>query len=116
MSDIKKKTKPSQGPFGYGDPDDLSLRKVETEILIPKKMREIAHKEKCTQEVSDIKKKTKPSQGPFGYGDPDDLSLRKVETEILILKKMREIAHKEKCTQEVSGKTDMNIFCIKLNT
>ncbi|RWS23185.1 COX assembly mitochondrial protein-like protein [Leptotrombidium deliense] len=30
----------SGGPKGLGDPDDLSLRKVEREVLIPKLMRE----------------------------------------------------------------------------
>lgn len=34
-----------------GDPDDLSLRKVEKEILIPKKMRDVAREEKCVEEV-----------------------------------------------------------------
>ncbi|XP_050689053.1 COX assembly mitochondrial protein homolog [Eriocheir sinensis] len=39
------------GPHGLGDPDDRSLRKVETEVCIPKKMREIARQEKCVPEV-----------------------------------------------------------------
>lgn len=34
-----------------GDPNDLSLRKVEEEVLIPKKVREKAKKEKCADEV-----------------------------------------------------------------
>ncbi|KAI4457204.1 cox assembly mitochondrial protein [Holotrichia oblita] len=39
------------GPHGLGDPDDISLRKVEVEVMIPKKMREIAKIEKCAEEV-----------------------------------------------------------------
>lgn len=39
-----------------GDPDDVSLRKVETEVMIPKKMREIAKAEKCTDEVDKFSK------------------------------------------------------------
>lgn len=34
-----------------GDPEDKSLRKVEIEVMIPKKMREIAKEEKCANEV-----------------------------------------------------------------
>lgn len=34
-----------------GDPDDMSLRKVEAEILVPKIMRDRAKKEKCIPEV-----------------------------------------------------------------
>nr|XP_022900404.1 COX assembly mitochondrial protein homolog [Onthophagus taurus] len=44
-------SKYSGGPHGLGDPDDRSLRKVEIEVMIPKKMREIAKTEKCTEEV-----------------------------------------------------------------
>ncbi|XP_045522079.1 COX assembly mitochondrial protein homolog [Pieris brassicae] len=42
----------SAGPKGVGDPNDTSLRKVETEVLIPKLMREKAKAEKCVEEVS----------------------------------------------------------------
>jgi len=35
-----------------GDPLDRSLRKVEIDILIPKKMREKARDEKCSEEVN----------------------------------------------------------------
>lgn len=35
-----------------GDPDDKTLRKVEIEVLIPKKMRDIARVEKCTEVVN----------------------------------------------------------------
>lgn len=38
--------------FKLGDPDDKSLRKVETEILIPKKMRDKAKAENCLSEVT----------------------------------------------------------------
>ncbi|PVD32142.1 hypothetical protein C0Q70_07571 [Pomacea canaliculata] len=42
------------GPHGLGDPDDKSLRHVETEILIPQKMKEKAKKERCAKEVKDF--------------------------------------------------------------
>ncbi|XP_072385632.1 COX assembly mitochondrial protein homolog [Diabrotica undecimpunctata] len=42
------------GPHGLGDPDDLSLRKVEIEVMVPKKMREIARVEKCFKEVAEF--------------------------------------------------------------
>ena len=35
-----------------GDPDDVSLRKVEKDVLIPKKMRDKAKTEKCIEEVA----------------------------------------------------------------
>lgn len=35
-----------------GDPLDRSLRKVEVDILIPKKMRDKARDEKCSEEVN----------------------------------------------------------------
>ncbi|KAF5285919.1 hypothetical protein FQA39_LY04380 [Lamprigera yunnana] len=41
----------SMGPMGLGDPNDRTLRKVEVEVLIPKKMRDIAKVEKCPEEV-----------------------------------------------------------------
>jgi COX assembly protein 1 len=34
-----------------GDPEDRSLRNVEADVLIPKKMRDKARGEKCTEEV-----------------------------------------------------------------
>lgn len=37
-----------------GDPDDLTLRKVEVDVLVTKKMRDIARAEKCVQEVADF--------------------------------------------------------------
>ncbi|CAL8073502.1 unnamed protein product [Orchesella dallaii] len=40
-----------KNPYGVGDPDDLTLRKVEKEILIPMKMRDKAKVEKCSEEV-----------------------------------------------------------------
>ncbi|XP_042874554.1 COX assembly mitochondrial protein homolog [Penaeus japonicus] len=42
------------GPHGLGDPDDKTLRRVEIEVTIPKKMREIARQEKCTKEVEEF--------------------------------------------------------------
>lgn len=39
------------GPHNLGDPNDKSLRKVELEVMIPKKMRDIAKVEKCIEEV-----------------------------------------------------------------
>lgn len=35
-----------------GDPEDTFLRKVETEVLIPKIVRERSRKEKCIEEVA----------------------------------------------------------------
>ncbi|XP_059475652.1 COX assembly mitochondrial protein homolog [Neocloeon triangulifer] len=46
-----KRTESGKGPHGLGDPDDLSLRKVEQQVLIPKIMRERAKTEKCVAEV-----------------------------------------------------------------
>lgn len=39
------------GPHGIGDPDDKSLRKVEVDVMVAKKIRDIARAEKCVQEV-----------------------------------------------------------------
>ncbi|KAL1494435.1 hypothetical protein ABEB36_010034 [Hypothenemus hampei] len=39
------------GPHGLGDPDDKSLRRVEIDVMIPKKMRDLARSEKCFKEV-----------------------------------------------------------------
>lgn len=39
------------GPHNLGDPDDKTLRKVEREILIPKKLRDRTRLEKCVEEV-----------------------------------------------------------------
>ncbi|XP_049854305.1 COX assembly mitochondrial protein homolog isoform X2 [Schistocerca gregaria] len=44
-----------------GDPNDKSLRKVEVEVLIPKKMREKAKTDKCAKEVEDFNKCCKES-------------------------------------------------------
>ena len=40
-----------RNPHGLGDPDDISLRKVECEVLIPKIMRDRAKETHCSQEV-----------------------------------------------------------------
>lgn len=40
-----------KNPHGLGDPNDRSLRKVETEVLIPKIMRDRAKAEHCLPEV-----------------------------------------------------------------
>lgn len=39
-----------------GDPEDKTLRKVEIDVMIPKKMRDRAKKEKCVQEVTEFEK------------------------------------------------------------
>ncbi|XP_077291657.1 COX assembly mitochondrial protein homolog [Arctopsyche grandis] len=39
------------GPHGVGDPNDQSLRKVELNVLIPKRVRDISRKEKCIDVV-----------------------------------------------------------------
>ncbi|XP_068218803.1 COX assembly mitochondrial protein homolog [Palaemon carinicauda] len=57
----ERKFKNTGGPHGLGDPDDKSLRKVEIEVLIPKKMRDIAKKEKCPKEVEEFTKCCKGS-------------------------------------------------------
>ncbi|KAG5888762.1 hypothetical protein JTB14_021507 [Gonioctena quinquepunctata] len=44
----------SKGPHGLGDPDDLFLRKVELDVMVPKKMREKARIEKCFKEVEEF--------------------------------------------------------------
>lgn len=43
------------------DPDDRSLRKVETEVLIPKLIRDKAKSEKCTKEVAEFERCCKDS-------------------------------------------------------
>ncbi|CAG9860174.1 unnamed protein product [Phyllotreta striolata] len=44
-------SRPRGGPHNLGDPEDMSLRKVEKDVLIPKKMRELTRTEKCQMEV-----------------------------------------------------------------
>merc|ERR1712198_85770 len=44
------------GPHGLGDPDDTTLRRVEIEVCIPKKMRDIARTEHCAKEVAEFTK------------------------------------------------------------
>ncbi|CAL1545934.1 unnamed protein product [Lymnaea stagnalis] len=39
------------GPLGIGDPNDRSLRKAESEIMIPQKMKLKAKTERCAEEV-----------------------------------------------------------------
>jgi len=48
------------GPFGLGDPEDRSLRRVEIEVLIPMKMRDKG-KERCSKEVQEFTKCCKAS-------------------------------------------------------
>ncbi|EFA08617.1 COX assembly mitochondrial protein homolog [Tribolium castaneum] len=54
-NDAQKKNllheKYASGPHGLGDPNDRTLRRVEIDVMIPKKMREIARDEKCTDAV-----------------------------------------------------------------
>ncbi|KAL3891466.1 hypothetical protein ACJMK2_003728 [Sinanodonta woodiana] len=45
----------SAGPHGLGDPDDKTLRKVESEVSIPQKMKKKA-KEKCEEVVQAFEK------------------------------------------------------------
>lgn len=49
-------TKLGGGPHGLGDPDDRTLRKVEIEVMIPKKMRDKAREEKCVVETEAFNK------------------------------------------------------------
>ncbi|XP_017490860.1 PREDICTED: COX assembly mitochondrial protein homolog, partial [Rhagoletis zephyria] len=46
--------KMTSGPAGLGDPDDRTLRKVETEVLVPKLVRERAKKLKCADLKQDF--------------------------------------------------------------
>jgi len=48
---IRQPTGNPNDPFGLGDPEDKSLRKVEKDIMIPMKMRDRAKEEKCIPEV-----------------------------------------------------------------
>ncbi|KAH9407755.1 Mitochondrial aspartate/glutamate carrier protein [Tyrophagus putrescentiae] len=41
--------KMTSGPIGLGDPQDRSLRKVETEVMVPKIVRERAKTLKCAE-------------------------------------------------------------------
>ncbi|XP_060084906.1 COX assembly mitochondrial protein homolog [Ylistrum balloti] len=52
----------ASGPLGLGDPDDLSLRKVEKEVLIPMVMRDKAWMEKCRPEVIAFEKCAKAEE------------------------------------------------------
>lgn len=40
--------------FFSGDPDDMTLRRVEKEIMIPQKMKEKAKKYHCSSQVKGI--------------------------------------------------------------
>lgn len=53
--------------FIVGDPEDKTLRKVELEVLIPKKMRERARKEKCPKEVAEFDKCCKEASYAMVY-------------------------------------------------
>jgi len=48
---IRQPTGDPNDPYGLGDPNDQSLRKVERDIMIPMKMRDRAKAEKCIPEV-----------------------------------------------------------------
>ncbi|KAF7997242.1 hypothetical protein HCN44_005519 [Aphidius gifuensis] len=39
------------GPHGLGDPEDQTLRKLERDVLIPKKIRERTSREKCVEQA-----------------------------------------------------------------
>ncbi|XP_056631902.1 COX assembly mitochondrial protein homolog [Diorhabda carinulata] len=56
MSSQSAYDKYKAGPHGLGDPDDTYLRRVEIDVMIPKKMREIARVEKCFKEVEEFTK------------------------------------------------------------
>ncbi|XP_046987628.1 COX assembly mitochondrial protein homolog [Schistocerca americana] len=61
QEELRRQPKLRGGPLGLGDPNDKSLRKVEVEVLIPKKMREKAKTDKCAKEVEDFNKCCKES-------------------------------------------------------
>ncbi|KAI3378429.1 hypothetical protein SNEBB_006524 [Seison nebaliae] len=41
------------GPHGLGDPNDKTLRKVEENVCIPQKMKQMAHEGRCYDEVEE---------------------------------------------------------------
>ncbi|CAD5229291.1 unnamed protein product [Bursaphelenchus okinawaensis] len=42
------------GPYGIGDPNDRSLRKIEADVLIPNLMNKQIEKTECRKEVEDL--------------------------------------------------------------
>ncbi|KAG7196690.1 hypothetical protein KM043_016022 [Ampulex compressa] len=50
----RRKPRYGGGPKGLGDPDDLFLRKVEKDVMIPKIVRERSRLEKCVAEVKEF--------------------------------------------------------------
>lgn len=44
------------GPKGLGDPNDRTLRKVEKDVLVMKKVRDRTRDEKCIEEVAEFSK------------------------------------------------------------
>lgn len=52
-SDQKLKAEVNYGPHGVGDPDDMTLRKMEKNLLIPQIRRKIVNKEKCPKEIEE---------------------------------------------------------------
>lgn len=51
-----KNVKYGGGPHGLGDPNDRTLRKVEKDVLVMKKVRDRTRDEKCTQQVAEFSK------------------------------------------------------------
>ncbi|XP_014781208.1 COX assembly mitochondrial protein homolog isoform X2 [Octopus bimaculoides] len=86
----------SRGPFGLGDPDDLTLRKVEKEILIPQKMKEIAKREHCSTEVQSFGECAKQAGLLLTFQCRDKANL--LHTCLSNMYKKEEFV--ERCTQE----------------
>ncbi|XP_052832051.1 COX assembly mitochondrial protein homolog isoform X1 [Octopus bimaculoides] len=78
------------------DPDDLTLRKVEKEILIPQKMKEIAKREHCSTEVQSFGECAKQAGLLLTFQCRDKANL--LHTCLSNMYKKEEFV--ERCTQE----------------
>lgn len=84
------------GPHGVGDPNDLSLRKVEKDVLIPQKMRDRAKEEKCVKEVQEFSTCCKNANIMMAF------RCRDVNNALVscLTKWYNDPAFREECTQE----------------
>uniref|UniRef100_A0A915A8L1 COX assembly mitochondrial protein n=1 Tax=Parascaris univalens TaxID=6257 RepID=A0A915A8L1_PARUN len=44
----------SAGPFGIGDPDDRTLRRIEADVIIPNRMNSLVEKVECSERYIDL--------------------------------------------------------------
>ncbi|GAB1610673.1 COX assembly mitochondrial protein homolog [Argonauta hians] len=86
----------SKGPHGLGDPDDLTLRRVEREILVPQKMKEIAKREFCNTEMKSFGECAKDAGLLLTFRCKDKARL--LQTCLSDMYKKEEFI--ERCTQE----------------